>query len=651
MSSYFSHHVTIKRMTPPVKENVVDNYLDMLDPSRMLLLQPEAASIRGQLTSFLDDFRGRDCNLLLKLNELVDKKALAMEKFVRAVVSAPNYALDKTVTLVQDPKKRGYQKTQKDLEKLYTKMIHFQISNYLIDNTDLAEAKRLLIHRYELRNKWRQEIAREDILSGFLSAFAAALDPHSAYFSKRDLEEFKISMELSLEGIGAVLSSDDGFTTIEEIVPGGAADRSGLLRPKDKIIAVAQQGEPPVNIIDMRLSDVVRLIRGKRGTKISLILLREGDKTQRRQVTLVRDKIDLNRQAASLSFVEHAVGQEKLRFAVIELPSFYGGGGDARSSYKDVRRLLLQLKDEKADGLLFDLARNGGGLLNDAVQISGLFINAGGIVATQDARDGNTTLTDDDNKIFYTGPMVVRTSRRSASGAEILAGALKDYHRAIIVGDERTFGKGTVQVVLPLPPGFGALKVTSGMFFRPSGHSTQQRGVLSDIRIPSVLDTDEIGERELPASLPPQAIAPFVSHAANSTNPAKHWQPVTQELLRYLTPRSQERVAQSEELQKVLKELREAETNKGIIRLADLEHERHDHANDDPTKSQLERIKEAEAPQRNEALNVLSDVVRYTRRATKLHASGPTGGSSANPPTEASPTGGDVVKMSDAPAP
>jgi carboxyl-terminal processing protease len=401
--------------------------------------------------------------------------------------------------------------------------MHFQISNYLASDTELSEARRRVADRYtRARKRWAEQDP-EDLYAVYLDSFARALDPHSGYLSADDLEDFQIGMQLSLEGIGVALSERDGYAVVEQVIPGGAADRLDVLRPKDKIIAVADEGGDPVDVIDMALREVVRLIRGKKGSRVRLSVLRQEDKTERFEVAIVRDKIDLEEQAAKLRYETVPVGDRNLKLAVLDLPSFYGDRDPSkRQCSRDVADILRQIQKEEADGLLLDLSRNGGGLLDDAVRISGFFIREGGVVAIKDAASRTRVLPDPDDGTLYSGPMVVLTSRVSASASEILAGALKDYRRAVIVGDDHTFGKGTVQSVIPLRPGLGAMRVTTALFFRPGGNSTQNSGVEADIVLPSLFDAESFGEKSQPYSLPSQRIDPFRSALANHPEGARH---------------------------------------------------------------------------------------------------------------------------------
>jgi carboxyl-terminal processing protease len=385
-----------------------------------------------------------------------------------------------------------------------------------------------------------------------------------------ELTDFEIALKLSLEGIGAVLTSDDGFTVIQSLVPGGQAAKTGQLRPKDKIIAVAQENEAPVPTIDMDLSDVVKMIRGKKGTRVSLTVLREGKTTSTFIVSIVRDKIDVSSQAAKITYQTHKVGERTVKLGILELPSFYGGERGGRSSYEDVKRLLAEARAQKVDGIVLDLSRNGGGLLDDAVRISGLFIKRGAVVGTKSADGKLSVLDDTDANVEWAGPLVVVISHASASASEIVAGALHDYHRAIIVGSEKTFGKGTVQVVVPMPSEIGAIRVTTGMFFLPGGDSTQLKGVPSDVAVPSVFDGFNLGEDKLEYALPAQSVPSFVSTAANGNGGDDHWEPVPQAIVASLAERSKARVAAEPAFAKIREQLQDLAKNKDPVHLGDL---------------------------------------------------------------------------------
>jgi len=571
MKRYLGQHIRYNELTPELRQRTVEVFLRSFDPSQSALLESEVEALKNQLMAAFPGIEKGDCSALSKVRDAFTKRQAEIAKFVTAFVSAEDYELDLEVELMIDARERGYPKTPAERDQLTRNLVHFQMSNYISDVTPLEEAKGLLEHRYELRTKRIAELDSVDLYSNFLDAFATSLDPHSNYFSADMYEDFRISMSLSLIGIGVALSERDGFAVVERIIPGGAADKIGTLEPEDKIIEVAQGDDTPVNIIDMPLRDSVSLIRGKKGTTVRLTVLRQAESTERFSVAIVRDEISLEDQAAALRFEEREVDGQTLKLAILELPSFYGDADPSkRQCTDDVAKLLLEVNEANADGLVLDLSRNGGGLLNHAVTVSGFFLRKGEIVKVQNSRGQQEVLSDRDEGILYSGPLVIHTSRISASAAEILAGALKDYKRAVIAGDDHTFGKGTVQTVSSLPPGLGALKITTAMFYRPGGKSTQHGGVEADVVIPSMLSGDDYGEKYQPFSIESNQIQAFRSSYAIANPQANSWKVVSKEMLEKLASESKRRIDASSEFAEVFEKLEEVRENAGMVRPADL---------------------------------------------------------------------------------
>ena len=590
-------HISFHYVNDELRQRVVDTYVKRLDSSKSLYLAGEVEALKLKLRGVIQQIRDDNCSALLEiqLDQIVRYEAL--QKFATELLANDDYELDTEAVLIIDPDKRSYAIDAEGRDELVTKLIHFQMSNYVSSDMDLVEAREKLTHRYELMTRRANEKTNEDLYASYLDAFATALDPHSNYLSQEVLEDFQISMGLSLEGIGVALSTRDGYSVVEKVIPGGAAAGLKVLEPQDKIIAVAQDGEESVDIIDMARRDVVRLIRGKRGTTVHLTVLRQGDTAERFQVSIVRDKINLEEQAAKIRFEEVEVGGEPQKIAVLELPSFYGGNDPSgRQSSADVAALIDEAIKEKAVGLVLDLSRNGGGLLDTSVDIAGLFIEEGGIVAVRDTFSQVQVLRDPNSRIAWDGPLVVLISRVSASASEIVAGALKDYQRAVIVGDDHSFGKGTVQSMVPLPEGLGALKVTTALFFRPGGQSTQHAGVASDIVVPSIFGTDEFGEAHQTYSLPTQSITAFIDPSAlPSDSPSEggpSWKPITPALIQELALRSQKRVEINEDLIKVRERIAKSDARNGVVHLAELMKEKEEEAAEEEA---AEAEKEAEA--------------------------------------------------------
>lgn len=626
---FLSQHIRYKEPSAELESRMINQYIKQLDPAKLYLYESDVADIKKEMKGIFDRLKAKepDCSTLDKVQELYVKRVRERAEFAKKTIGSKNFKFDNKVELVLDPQSRTYPKKKSDADAFQLKYLQFQISNYLATGMKLDEAKEQVIRSYERAVKRISETSKEDILSSYLDSFGRALDPHSSYFSRETLEDFDIQMSLSLEGIGATLSSQDGFTTIEALIDGGSAKASGMLQPQDKITAVGQfdaKGNPlPLeNVVEMELRDVVRKIRGPKGTKVRLQILRKkpDGAAERLLVDLVRDKIKLEDEAASLSFIDRDVNGEKRKIAVINLPSFYADskrGG--RSSAADMKNLVKKARAEKADALVLDLSQNGGGSLDDAVKIAGLFIKAGNVVK-QSGRDNGEqeiALEDRDSTVDWPGPVVVLTSRISASASEIVAGTLKDYQRAVIVGGDHTFGKGSVQSVMPLPLGLGAVKVTVGMFYTPGGYSTQHKGVEADIALPGPYSTDEVGEKSLDYSLPPAQIKPFLSPEAYVTSGPDAWKKIEPSVVSLLKNRSASRVAKNADFQKILEEQKKAKEKGKVVKLADSIKETEKKKGENDKKKDLSKAEKMaeylKRPEIQEAANVAADLLALQR--------------------------------------
>ena len=626
MERFLANHYAMKNMTGEINTHTVDQMIKSLDPSKTLLYESDLERLKPVLQGVFVSMQSGDCATLQQVYDVLVARARENEAIVKKILG-PDYRLDEAVELNTNVNKRPYVKTTAEKHGLLRKVVQFQIENALLAGVDLAEAKKQQIHRYELQTMRVVEHNPEKLVTSFAGAFARALDPHTSYLSPENLDDLQIQMQLSLEGIGALLSSDNGFTVIEELIPGGGAERSGLLKPKDKIIAVAQEGEKPVDVIDMDLRDIIKMIRGKKGTQVTLTILRQVERTYRFDITIARDKVDIKEQEAKITYETRMVDGRQYRFGVIDLPSFYGDEKEKKSCYEDVKSLLAEARRQHIDGIVLDLSRNGGGLLGEAVRLAGLFLDKGGIVATKDSREQVTILANgsaasgtgdkrkvitfpvEDPRALYTGPLVVLTSRLSASASEIVAGALKDYHRAVIVGSDHTFGKGSVQAVTPLPQDLGGMKVTTALYFLPGGKSTQKMGVEADVRLPIFFILEDVGETALEYPLPAQAITPFLGVPGNA---APLWKPVEQPMLAELAARSKARVAKDAKFAEIIKNNKEAAGKKGVIRLSDLrkEMEKENGGKKKETLTELkQKARDQYAPFVNESVNVLLDMV------------------------------------------
>lgn len=625
MNVFLSNHFSVNQLNTEVKKRTVALFLKYVDPNKQLLLKGDVKKIENQLTDLFETMKNGNCATLNEISSLLITRAEENLKTVTETLSKADFKLDENMKYQSDSKKRDYPSSVEDRKSVLLGTIHTQVATTMAGDVKLDKAKQQLIKRYELSVKRSKELNQGKMINLFAESFAHALDPHSDYLSPEQLDEFKISMNLSLEGIGVSLSSDDGYTVVQEIIPGGSADRAHALEPKDKIIAVAQDKKEPVSIIDMDLSDVVKMIRGKKGTKVELTVVRQkGGKPDTFKVTLVRDKVDMREQAAKITYLDKKVGEKKVKIGLIDLPSFYGGSDkNSRDCYTDLKKIVEEAVAKKVDGIILDLSTNGGGLLQDAVKIAGMFIKTGPVVATQDVKKNRDVLADDEPRIVYNGPLMLLTTRQSASASEILAGAMKDYRRALIVGGDHTYGKGSVQVLNPLPLGLGAMKLTTQMFYLPGGNSTQNLGVASDISMPTYLDVDDMGEQFMDYALPPSKTDPFIAHdAAQSKDLKEAWTAVNDDLIKNLKEKSAKRVEANQEFKDIQKDLDEVKKNEGWVKVADIVKK----SDKDKAKRKEKKDKAATAqgrkelwlktPQVQEAINIMTDWLAYPNKVT-----------------------------------
>lgn len=626
---YLEKHVNFSKLDKKLEARTVDQFIKRLDGSKLYLLASDVKDLEKTMNGIFDKTRNKDCSALDKANALFIKRVEERVNYAKKYLGA-KFKYEPKTQIHRDPQDRPRPKSLAEANKFHENYMQYQVASYLATDMKLEEAKQQIIRNYERALKRVQEFKNEDLLSSYLDSFARALDPHSSYMSADNLEDFEIQMRLSLEGIGATLSSQDGFTVIEQLIPGGAAHGSGKLKAKDRIIAVAQGKEAFQNVIEMELRDVVKLIRGPKGSEVRLKVLRKSTKDpQRFEVTLIRDKIKLEDEAASITFVERDGGNgQKLKVGLLNLPSFYADNRkNGPSAATDMKKLLAEAAKNRADAVVLDLSNNGGGSLRDAVDIAGLFFATGNVVkqsqrVTSELDQVNyETLRDTDSTVDWSGPLVVLTSRVSASASEIVSGTLQDYKRAVIVGGDHTFGKGSVQSVEYLPPGLGAIKTTVGMFFTAGGESTQHRGVGADLIFPSTFALDEVGEKTLDYSLPPKKIKEFISPTAYVTTGTSAWTPVTKELVKKLKDKSEVRVAASPEFKKVRDELDKIKKRGKMLVVGDLmkdkekdpakkkENPEADDEEDTTTLSREERKKKyMERADVVEAINVAADL-------------------------------------------
>lgn len=484
-------------------EKVFNRYLKSLDYSRNTFLQSDIDELRAKYAHQLDEQLNQgQADIAFEIYDLMSKRRYERYKYALSLLDKEP-KLDGEDQVEIDREKSPWPTTIEEANKLWEQRVKNDIINLKLKDKKWPEIKSKLTKRYNLAIRRLTQVKPDDITQIYLNAFSREIDPHTSYLAPRTAKSFNESMNLSLEGIGATLQSEDDETMIKSLVPGAPADRSKKLKAGDKIVGVGQATGEIEDIIGWRLEDVVDKIKGKKGTKVRLeIEPAKGGKSK--IVTLVRDKVRLEDQAAKLTMTK----VESKNIAVIKIPSFYN------DLTNDVRKLLAEMKTKKADALIIDLRENGGGSLPEAIQLSGLFISDGPVVQVRDAFQRIRVHEDPDNAQVYKGPLLVMINRFSASASEIFAAAMQDYNRGIIIG-QNTYGKGTVQQNRSLnfvydvdQASLGNIQYTIQKFYRINGGSTQLKGVAPDIRFPDVVDAKEYGEEKEDNALPWDKIPP-----------------------------------------------------------------------------------------------------------------------------------------------
>ena len=514
-------HFSRMKLDEKISKTFLKNYLEGLDYNRLYFTQKDVDGFNAKYGSTLSNdvllgnteppftifstYKKRVEDRIAKNKALLEK-----QKF--------DFTSDRTVQI--NRQKAAWPKDEAEADQLWRDRIEGELLQEALSKHALNPPVKTLTKRYDQVLRYLREQTKDDMMKGFLTILAQTYDPHSEYMSRSELENFQISMRLGLKGIGAVLRSVDGYAKITELVPGGPAAKDARLKVGDRVAAVAQGEKEFVDAVDMKLDKVVEMIRGKEDTivRLQVIPANAADTSVRKIIEIKREAIKLKEQEAKAEIIERT-GPDgtPIRLGWIVLPSFYAdmeqsGAAGAKSTTKDVLALMNRLKQENVQGIVMDLRRNGGGSLEESVNLTGLFIKKGPVVQSKDQNGNQHVSKDRDPTISWDGPLVVCTNRLSASASEIFAAAIQDYGRGLVVGDTSTFGKGTVQTMLEIgrimpflgsgKNEAGALKLTIQKFYRIAGGSTQLRGVESDIRLPSIFDQAEIGESALKGPLP-----------------------------------------------------------------------------------------------------------------------------------------------------
>lgn len=522
------HHYSKPPLDDARSVIIYDSYLKLLDPSRSYFMASDIAEFDKWKTQFDDFLKSGDLNAGFTIYKRYLDRVKARLDFALVELNKGVDKIDFTTkeTLLIDRKDAPWLKSTAELDELWRKRVKDEVLRMKIAGKDSKQIQETLTKRYKNQLARLDQTRAEDIFQAYINTFAMSYDPHTNYLSPDNAENFDINMSLSLEGIGAVLQSDNDQVKVVRLVPAGPADKTKMVAPADKIIGVAQGNKEMVDVVGWRLDEVVKLIRGPKGTVVRLEVIpasnAPNDQTTK-IVPITREAVKLEDQAVKKSVLKLKQDGKDYKLGVIEIPAFYldfkafrAGDPDYKSTTRDVKKLLTELQKEKVDGVVIDLRNNGGGSLQEATELTSLFIDKGPTVLVRNA-DGRVDVLEDENPgAFYKGPMALLVNRLSASASEIFAGAMQDYHRALIIGGQ-TFGKGTVQTIQPL--NHGELKLTLAKFYRVSGQSTQHQGVLPDIDYPSIIDTKEIGESALPEAMPWDTIRAAIKPALDPFKP------------------------------------------------------------------------------------------------------------------------------------
>lgn len=520
-------HYLNKPLNDEASSKVFEKYFSVLDNAKYYLLKSDVKAFekyryvlddalrRGDLWPAFDIFNRYHQRLTERLEFVIGEIDKGLDGL--------KFSEDDEIEINRDDAQ--WPKDAQTLDELWRKRLKSDVLGMKLNGKSLAEIQDVLHKRYTNRLNRTKQTNSEDAFQIYINAFTATFDPHTQYFSPSTSKNFNINMSLSLEGIGAVLRNVDEYTSVVRLVPAGPAHKAGSIKPSDRIVSVGQ-GETGslVDVVGWRLDDVVELIRGPKGSVVKLeIIPADADLSASKVIQITRNTVKLEEQAAKKKILNLSRGEHAYKLGVIEIPAFYidfqalqDGDKNYKSSTRDVRQLISELKQENIDGLIVDLRNNGGGSLQEADSLTGLFIKSGPTVQVKAARFRADVYADTDDEIAWDGPLVVMVNRLSASASEIFAGAIQDYGRGLIIGGQ-TYGKGTVQTLVPL--NHGQLKITSAKFYRISGKGTQNRGVVPDIVFPDIYDLDEIGESALEDAMPWDVIRPVKYQSDNSIEP------------------------------------------------------------------------------------------------------------------------------------
>jgi len=619
-------HFTRRSIDDEIARRWFGIFLEALDPMKVYFLQSDVDAFMQKRDSLDDLVKRGDVSFAYEVyKRFLDRVDARLPLIEKLLATPQDFTKQESIVIDRDDTK--WAASEAEAEDLWRKRIKYDLLVQKMEKTPPEEAKDKLLRRYRSFAKRMHQMTADELLETYLSSLTGSLDPHTSFMSPGTLENFEIGMRLQLDGIGASLKGEDGYTTVAELVPGGAADKDGRLQKKDRVVGVGQgaSGEI-VDVVDMNLNEVVKLIRGKRGTIVRLKVIPVGQ-TAPKIYDITRAKIELKDSEARGEVIEEGRKPDgsPFRIGVINLPSFYmdmagarQGQAEYKSSTRDCKRLLEEFKQKGVDCVVLDLRNNGGGSLPESISLTGLFIDTGPVVQIKDADKRVQQYDDVDPGVSWDGPLVVLINKFSASASEIVAGAIQDYRRGLVIGDKASHGKGTVQSLLdlgrqlfqrlPNAPSLGAIKITMQQFYRPGGLSTQLEGVKSDVELPSLTTHLPVGEGDLDHAI------------AFDKVPAATFQPsgrVSDDMLKTLRDRSAARVQADPEFAKVAKDIAQYQKRKNEKTISLVESEFAKQWNEGKAAEDEEKkVAEAEDPKRpivkqdfyfNEAMKVTAD--------------------------------------------
>ncbi|NOX32593.1 MAG: tail-specific protease [Deltaproteobacteria bacterium] len=502
------YHYLGKKLDNKMSSTILDRYLKRLDPGKRLFTLKDINLFERYRFLLDNELKRGNLDTAYNIFNLYIQRSKERLEYISSMLKTwkKDFDFNKNESMAIDSDLRQWKLNEQELHSFWKKDLKNQIISMMLDDQDKTSITNTLDKIYSNRQKRLLQTDSDDIFQIFMNSVTASFDPHTQFFPPRASEDFDIHMSLSLEGIGAVLQTEYEYTKVVRLIPKGPAAKSNLLMPGDKIIGVGQGVTGEIqDTIGQRIDHVVKLIRGPKNSYVRLKIIPAKKNNSTRTIQIKRDRVKLEEQSAQKKLITIRHNNQALKIGIIEIPNFYidfnayrRGDKDYKSTTKDVKKLLLELKEENIKGLIIDLRDNGGGALKEASQLTGLFLKTGPTVQIK-TKYRITRLYDDDPAVDYSGPLIVLINRMSASASEIFAGAIKDYHRGLIVGT-RSFGKGTVQELQPL--GKGKLKITTAKFYRVSGKSTQDLGIVPDLKYPQIYKIDDTGESSLEGALP-----------------------------------------------------------------------------------------------------------------------------------------------------